>query len=390
MNLYTLHPETFLKRDVIDKFTSLVWTERYIRAGEFLLTMPASGTVISQLTEGTPVVINDSRDVMLVDTLSIEDSVLTVSGFSILKFLENRLLRLLESNLTSEPDGQGYYMTGIPGFIISEMVRLFTVDGVFMDSVFLYTGLDGPHEKFPNLTIDSYDNTGVSTQIRFQFGPLYDTIVEAAEIYGIGLSLYLHSATLSDYDLRFKTYRGLDRTSAQSVNPVVRFSRAQDSLTNEKELRSVTKFKNVAYVYSPAMATIHITRPGMAYSGGASDTTIGLARRTITEMASDITPDVCNYEAATLLDMLDQRAKQLLAKNNYINMVDGEVIQLGDFKYGIHYGLGDFVELQAASKQIQKVQVIEHTRSQDSTGERAYPTFSMTDYVATTTYIPSD
>jgi hypothetical protein len=52
MNLYTLD-ENFLRRDVIDEFHSVIWTERYTKAGDVNLVVPYDEANRSMLTEGT-------------------------------------------------------------------------------------------------------------------------------------------------------------------------------------------------------------------------------------------------------------------------------------------------------------------------------------------------
>jgi hypothetical protein len=77
--------------------------------------------------------------------------------------------------------------------------------------------------------------------------------------------------------------------------------------------------------------------------------------------------------------MLNQKAKDLLANNNYTKVVDGEVVPQSEFKYGTHYTLGDVIELDSGDGLVSKARITEFIRSQDNTGDKAYPTVSVID-----------
>jgi len=95
--------------------------------------------------------------------------------------------------------------------------------------------------------------------------------------------------------------------------------------------------------------------------------------------ADDITTDKVGGSAAVLLQVLNQRAKDGLANNNYTKVVDGEVVPQAQFQFGKDYGMGDIVELQSLRGDLQRARVTEYIRTQDATGERAYPTISVID-----------
>jgi hypothetical protein len=63
-----------------------------------------------------------------------------------------------------------------------------------------------------------------------------------------------------------------------------------------------------------------------------------------------------------------------LSNNDRINVVDGEIVPNKQYTYGIDYGLGDLIELQGNTGAIQNAMVMEYIRTQDESGEKAYPT----------------
>ena len=66
-----------------------------------------------------------------------------------------------------------------------------------------------------------------------------------------------------------------------------------------------------------------------------------------------------------------------LLTNRYIKSVDGEIVPDNQFKYGVHYNLGDVIEVEGNTGVIQAARITEYIRSQNNAGEKAYPTVSM-------------
>jgi hypothetical protein len=78
-------------------------------------------------------------------------------------------------------------------------------------------------------------------------------------------------------------------------------------------------------------------------------------------------------------DIINQRAKDALANNNYIRIIDGEVIQTSAVKYKQNYLMGDLVTLKGAEGSRQTARVVEYIYSEDATGEKEYPTITVVD-----------
>lgn len=371
MDLYTLD-ENFLRRDVVDNFVSIIWTERYAKAGDVNLVLPLTRENVSKLPEGTFLSTPGTKEVMQVENALIEKNQLKLTGPSLTKFLNNRVVRSSAAH-----EDRYYNMTAQPGVVMAYLVNDMCVQGPYVSSSAY--GIDGPRQIIPGLQVVNMDTSGSSVAIAVPFGPLYDALEQLATTYEIGFTMYLESASPGVYYLFFKTYKGRDLTSAQSTHPVVRFSPNVDSLANLKELRSISGYKNVAYAFAPANPGGLATQSGVAYADNDAATSIGFNRRVLMVFADDITTDKVGGSAAVLLQMLNQRAKDALANNNYTKVVDGEVVPQSQYQYGKDYKLGDIVELQSLSGLTSKARVTEYIRTQDSTGERAYPTISVID-----------
>jgi hypothetical protein len=98
--------------------------------------------------------------------------------------------------------------------------------------------------------------------------------------------------------------------------------------------------------------------------------------------ASLLLTDISSEEltsADNVADALNNKAFIDLLNNPYIKIVDGEVGPIIQFQYGVHYNLGDIIEVQGNTGVINTARVTEYIRVQDETGERSYPTVSVLD-----------
>lgn len=378
MDLYTLTPG-FLRDDVIDEFESCIWTERYSKSGDINLIVDATSKSLQKLKEGTFIALGGSNEIMMIETQAIENGLLTVTGPSIIQFLNNRLIR---NSYSQSARSWTTVVAAKPGQFINLIVELMLVDGGFVDES-TPNGLDGTQERFPNLSMGAWDPSGDAVLFDVPFGGVYDGIAQIADTFSVGMSMYLDSADDSGYSLKFKTYKGIDRTSDQSVVDIVRFSPSMDSLTNIKELHSIATYKNVCYAFAPGNAAFNGQTVGPAYAPGYNPISdLGFSRRSMMIFVDDVNTelpegaDAAAWWNAYIAPVLVQRQKDALANNNYTKIVDGEVIPQ-QHTYGVDYDLGDIVELEGYSGALQKARITEFIRTEDSTGVKSYPTVSV-------------
>jgi len=367
MQAYTLNRQ-FQRQEVIDAFNSLIWTERYYGDSECVLVVPATKDSMAKFPPGVFLELEGSQEIMNLEQDSVEDGLATYSGISLLKWMNNRFTRASAAHVDR------YY--NIPAGFIGIPQSLWQI----FQYIIITQGPDGIPNKerllIPNIGLKSHDLGGPLDAIAVPYGPLYDVLREIAEAYQVGMSLTLEEVTETTYRLEFMSYRGKDRTSAQTELPVVRFSPEMDSLTDIKELTSLENYKTEAWVFVPSNPGSLATTPGHAVVDGASEAT-GFDLRAIMVFADDITTDQVGGSAAAMLEQLNMRAKAALGEHPYVAHVDGEIVSTGQFQYGRDYFLGDVIEMAGPSGIVQNGRVTEYIRSHDETGERAYPTVTM-------------
>ena len=115
--------------------------------------------------------------------------------------------------------------------------------------------------------------------------------------------------------------------------------------------------------------------PGVSRLSGSQYTGFDLRAQMI--LPSDITTDMVGGSQANLVNILNSRAYDALTTNHFVKAVDGEIVPENQFQYGIHYNLGDIIEVEGNSGIVQTARITEYIRSQDPAGEKAYPTVSM-------------
>lgn len=406
MDLYTLSDQ-FLPQGVLDEYVSAIWTERYTTAGDFRIVVQASPENLALLAPGTYLALRGSKEVMLIETHSIENNLLTVIGRTLVVFLDER--PVWSKNPTPDADSTTYDIvsdytddTKVPGAFISDVVNKMAINITpFTGGGTAVTDASLPewdNEEIPNLTLGAIDTSGTAKKLTAPIGPVYQGISQVADAEGVGIGLYLVSASPTlGFSLKFVTYRGVDRTTG-STNPLMRLSPEMDSLQDLKELHSIQGFKNICYVYYKGKVTKHLLYP--------DDTEPeGLDRRVLVTNAEGEPPGrkvtvapgsafgglsrggyswpgytyTAPPDPAAIAAFREENARDAFAKHNYIHSVDGQSSPQNDYKYGVDYGLGDLVELEGITGTIAKARITEYVRTEDQTGYREYPTISIVD-----------
>lgn len=443
MELYTLD-SSLRRKDVLDQFESLIWTERFSEWGDFEVEFFYTPQLRRLLPTGTFLALSHSYRVMKVELVeqSFKDDgseMLKVSGRSIESLMESRSARNTTTPLIDLPK---VLKTGTPLAISRNLFRdICRSNDIFPQDNIPFVGIG---EVLSPGNIPEYPDF---IDVEIGVTNLYQTISEITQAYRLGFRL------LRDGDrskLVFDIYTGFDRTTSQTVlNPVV-FSKSLDNLTNTSYISSVTNYKNIAYVYHPFL--FHEVR-----AAGVSSSTSGFARNILPVDASDIEVEPFEYEfteeeqdvldriaklpgtgqgegfrkfvqkewirkrhydaikgflstavpshiltnedkqrlsdvftkydaavvAATpiLRTKMIQRGKDELAKNRRVTAFDGEVNMSAGYIYDKDYRLGDVVEFQNDEGVTEAMRVVEQIFVSDSDGERAYPTLEIEDQV---------
>lgn len=363
MEVYILD-SLYRRSQVVDRFESLIWTERFKAFGDFELILNSTLENRTRFSVGSRLAINESYRVMTVET--VEDATdsegrqhLTLRGPSLEEILDDRIARGSMASLTVEPK---WILTGLPVDIAKKIFHDICVLGTLNPGDVIPSVIEGT--IFPTDTI-----AAPSGSITYEIEPktVYLAIKELCDLYDIGFRLVRNFDTSQLY---FDVYMGSDRTTQQSTLPSVVFSPHLDNLQNTKELTTTAMYKNVAYVFSPVGYEI-------VYPLDVDPATNGFERHVLMVKADDITDTVPATASAKMI----QRGKEELSKNQRFAAFDGELNQYSTYKYGVDYNLGDLVELRNIDGVTNNMRVTEQIFVSDKEGERSYPTLSINKFI---------
>lgn len=379
MEVFTLDRK-FLQRDVIDVFHSIIWTEKYYGDSEVELSVPLTGEMLKKLAPGIFLGVSGSREVMMLETMEIEEEKMKFTGISLLSWFNNRFIRVVPDHKVTSWSISG----GPPGWVLWAILwNMCHRDSPYLQAGSTAMGIPNPERLIiPGLDLKDYDKSGDNITIPIPYGPVYDAMLNVAKTYRIGMQITLESASDTSYSLGFRSYKGVDRTSDQTANTPVRFSPDMDSLANIKELQSIAALKTLVYAFTTSDLT-----PLVAGAPGVANLTIaegqqytGFDLRALQVYADITNPKVSDtppgvpLDQPKLLALLNEEANVNLWANSVRAAVDGEIVPDNQYQYGRDYNLGDIIEIQGNSEVISSSRVTEYIRSQDEAGERAYPT----------------
>jgi hypothetical protein len=363
------------KVDVVDDYTSLIWTERFDTAGDFELRMASTPRNRQRLVEGVRLAMNKSYRIMTIER--IEDTtdeegneVVVYTGPSLEMLMDGRVARSALSNLTTNPK---WTITDKPAVIARKIFHDICVTGVLSSSDIIPMIHEGS-TVFPTDTIPEPADT-----ITYEMDPMtvYSAEIQLLPLYNMGFRLCRFSESSG---LWFDVYMGCDRTTGQTTLPPVIFSEVFENLTNTKEVRSIENYKNVAYVLSPAGDAV-------VYPPDIDPATItGLNRRVLVVVADDID----DASPSVSLPRLIQRGHEALAQQRQFAGFDGEISQYSQYQYQRDYWLGDLVEVRNKSGSTDVMRVTEHIFASDEQGERSYPTLLIEKFITPGTWADWD
>lgn len=382
-------PEIYRPDLNIQEYTSLIWTERYKTHGEFEMRHPNVADIRSKLPLGTLVSLQDTREVMMVESHQIIDNddgipELIVSGRSLTMMLENRVLSGPEKKRWKVPGHQTV------GGMCARLIWNSLANNTAIDRVRPYSGSNPP----PNDIFDTLNRVGVAdesdrglTQKRWwaQPGTVWDQFLLYASEQNLGLRtlrppnydrqrIYINSygvlvETLGDSsNLLYEVYNGYDRSTNQTDRPPVIFREDQGHLENCEYLFSIKDWKNAISVHSEEFGSQWIMKPGQ--------TSMGFGRRwTFLDAGSYGTFEDQTESNEALADQ-KSRGSQELWKRNKKSIFNAKVSATAPHIYKTHYGLGDTVTIKGDYGVEAHLIVTEHIRTEDTDGETGYPTLS--------------
>lgn len=349
MNVWVLD-ENLEAIDIVEAFSSFIWTDRYNEYGDFELRISVDDPSAKALRIDRYLQNRDSDHVMIIETIEVdadaeEGRYLIVSGRSLESILERRIvwgLKVLDGN----------FQTGIKTLINENIISP-----------------SNSARKISNFVFeDSSDSAITELSLRAQYtgDNLYDIIHTICEEQGLGFQV-----TLTDSkQFLFKMYSGKDRSYSQTKNPYVVFSPKFDNLISGNYIESKAAWKNVTLVGGEGEGT----ERRYTAVGNIS----GLKRREMFTDARDIsstTEDGQTISSDEYISLLRQRGKEKLSETIDVMSFEGEAEMTQMFQYGVDFFNGDVVQLEDGFGHEVRARITEIVMSESEEGFYRYPTF---------------
>ena len=355
MEVLVLNKE-FRAMTLLDNFESLIWTERYLGAGDFEFYTPMTRDLFDACGVGYYLWMKDSDRVMIIEDRQISTDVergnyMIISGRSLESILDRRIV---------------WEQTILQGKIVNMIERLLN-ENVIKPSISARKISNFVYKK----TTDP-DILEMTISKQFTGDNLYDALIELCSMRNIGFKI-----TLNDQNqFVFELYKGVDRSYDAPFNTsYVVFSPKFDNVITSNYLESMTTLKNLTLVAGEDEGLVRRT-----YVVGEVNSS-GLDRRELYTDARDIQSEteegplsVGDYNA-----LLAERGLEKLAENKKTTAFDGALETRGNFVYGEDFFIGDIVQFVNEYGIEAKVRVTEFIRSQDLTGYNTYPTLEIID-----------
>lgn len=385
----------FRRSEVVDRFESLVWTERWSDIGDFELVLQSTAGNRRRFSTGTRLAITESMRVMTVETVENNTDnegrkMLKVKGRSLEAVLDERLAIGTHAGYSPLLE---WSFQDTPEWIVRTMFSTICVTGNLHPNdiiPYLVWGPpghpDGPNagapatdSAFPEDTIPESDFQIMWTQKPMS---LYKAIKELADIYEFGFRLYRNGDASQ---LFFNVYTGSDRTTRQTLRMPVVFSPDLQNVLNTNDLTTIEKTKNCAYVmyWIDSYEVDGVAHDGymlrqVVYTPDVDPNIAGFERRVMY-----VDAEITDLETTDELKLaaMHRQGLDALAKQRAFTAFDGEISQRTQYKYGIHYFLGDLVSMQNNDGFVNHMRVTEQIFVSDREGDRSYPTLAVNTFI---------
>lgn len=361
MELITLDGN-FQPSKLIERYGSLIWTERYSTAGDFQLVTTDVERMLKLLPLETVVSIRESTVPMLVEVHQIKKTknsapVLTVKGRSFETVLERRASAKVDPLVPTGPRIPWIEARAKSSDAAYQAIRQILGD-VARPPLAAQTPILSPNDAIPEIDLvlpADYENAPATT-VNYEIKPgnLYTVAMELMAANHRALKAVRPSQ--GNNKIAIEIYNGADLT-----NEVV-FNAQYDQFEDSTYLLSYAGSNNWAYVFRKS--------GNKTVSKTASPEPTGLQRRVLYV-------DVSGEEGTDSDEASNTRGLVELYKYNATALFDGLIAEQVASGYNRDYFLGDIIRLDGEYGLSEYVRVAEFIRSDDSTGSKSYPTFEV-------------
>lgn len=352
MFINVLDSDTRERISSVQKFISLIWTERFASSGDFELQLLPTKENLDLFKIDRYIEIYNSNNLMIIESIEIKNSnTFIIKGRSLESLLERRV------QMAASEEKEKDILK-----IISKLIRL-----NFHDYSIPYRRVE--YIKEGDHRIENLDNKYIPlNQYTISMGSsVYDIVTELTSFTNIGFKFIFNK---SDKNFYFVVY--------DSVEKSIIIDEAQYMLTESDYIESVKDFKTTILVAGEGedeqRKKILVSR--VTKSGNNSKIEYeGIFRREMYTDARDVQKED-KESAQSYTDRLKERGIIKINEKNKSYDVDGKIFEYGRYQLNRDFVLGDILTIRTKYFSA-KVRVTEVIQSWDSSGYSIYPTFAI-------------
>lgn len=265
-----------------EKYSSLVWTERYQESGDFVLDIPLNSANFDVYKIGNYISFDNSEESMIIEGRTINDEVeeptLEITGRSLSSIL---LRRVNASKILDIQNGDLTY-SGKVGEVVQSIFDDEIIDpklpyfdymkdvdnGLVAGSDHLVLGINEndkrwssflaynaikkfyeevEYRKIPKFIFKNSVDSNLEITTNFsKIETIYDIIVKMSKNNYLGFKSYFDDSL----NIVIELYSGVDRTSSQKTLDPVIFDPAMDNISYLGYVEDATDYKNTGFTYS--------------------------------------------------------------------------------------------------------------------------------------------
>ena len=368
-------------------FSSLVWTERYQEAGDFVLDIPLNVADRDVYKRGNYISFDESSESMIIESVEVteeaETPLLEVTGRSLSSLLLRRVnaskvFQVYSSDITSWPDkvtemdGSVTY-SGAVGTVIQNVVNddlinpyvqeyrwhhrasTWTEDNKVWDPGYSWqipaahneiyvTNVPTPSRKINNFTFKNSIPSSVSVNKSYsKIMTLYDLVVSLCKATETGF----RSSFDANNNIVFEVFKGTDRTTSQKVLDPVIFDPIMDNISYINYFEDSSDYKSTGFSYSDSGLNYRIkcggelsadsTRLYSGYIWNCGDTLSGIDRY---EVPLDVSSEVSVASLSKTIDnegvdpdTSDETVEEYTRWTEYYRAIENKVDVTGDNQF---------------------------------------------------------
>lgn len=370
--------------DTLDQYESIIWTARFVEAGDFELCTPVSARLLNAVKIGYYLFCDtfyypqkNMASLMIIESMEITSdpesgNKIKITGRDLKSLLDRRIIW-----------GQKTFTTGSK---VYDMITTIMNENVINPQDWSKTYQDshsgsitisvpGSIRKIPKLIMrdDNGDDYPVlDADAQYDGDTIYDVLVEHSTHYQFGWEV-LYDFNSGDFVFGLRNQE--DHTYDQIENNPLIFSPSFENLKNSNYIESSATEKNSGLITGEGDENnVMYNVIGNEYSG--------LARKEIHIGASDVSrkeDDGTEYGNAQYLSMLLTKAKNELEQHIYTQTYEGTAEPTRGYVYLQDYNIGDVCEIINEWGISSKVLISEVVMSISTSNISTIPTFSAVD-----------